>query len=443
MVAGPRVGAPDRAPCTLAPSTAVPSSSCARPRPRACGDCRGAPHHFALEPLRGGGYDPVFRVNPPLRTTADVAAVKAGLVDGTIDAVATDHAPMHPRRRTRPSTRPRRRSLGSSPPWRSPSPSSPAHGPLSAREVLALFTWRPAAIAVSARTMSVGRPQRPRGRSCPVRRPTCVSSTRPSAGRSTPPPWRAAAAHPYAGRPLLGRVRHTVLRGEPVVSIPRCSGERARPIGRRPRAHLVLADGEVFSRARRQGHCPKGRGHRRAGLQYALSATRSGHRPLVCRPDGGIHHDAHRQLRHQRHRDEAGRPHLLGVSCATSPSRRPMALEQRASRPLGAPRYSGHHRHRQPAGSPPPAHRRRHALCLRHRGIDTVRTAAGSPVGPMGATSWPGDGRPEAYRVGEGPFHVVAYDFGNQDTMVRHLGAMARVTVSPPPPAPTKCSPSA
>ena len=38
-------------------------------------------------------YDPVFKVNPPLRTDDDVAAIKAGLADGTIDAIATDHAP--------------------------------------------------------------------------------------------------------------------------------------------------------------------------------------------------------------------------------------------------------------------------------------------------------------------------------------------------------------
>ena len=40
-------------------------------------------------------YDPVYKVNPPLRTAADVQALRAGLADGTIDVVATDHAP-HP-----------------------------------------------------------------------------------------------------------------------------------------------------------------------------------------------------------------------------------------------------------------------------------------------------------------------------------------------------------
>ncbi|MCL1898263.1 MAG: amidohydrolase family protein, partial [Micrococcales bacterium] len=41
-------------------------------------------------------YDPIFKVNPPLRSDQDVAALRAALADGTIDIVATDHAP-HPR----------------------------------------------------------------------------------------------------------------------------------------------------------------------------------------------------------------------------------------------------------------------------------------------------------------------------------------------------------
>ncbi|HYS30787.1 MAG TPA: dihydroorotase [Streptosporangiaceae bacterium] len=53
------------------------------------------PHHLLLTDDLAVGYDPVFKVNPPLRTAADVAALRAGLADGTIDCVATDHAP-HP-----------------------------------------------------------------------------------------------------------------------------------------------------------------------------------------------------------------------------------------------------------------------------------------------------------------------------------------------------------
>ncbi|GAA1997616.1 dihydroorotase [Nakamurella flavida] len=51
------------------------------------------PHHLILTDARAEGYDPVFKVNPPLRTDTDVAAVRQALADGTIDIVATDHAP--------------------------------------------------------------------------------------------------------------------------------------------------------------------------------------------------------------------------------------------------------------------------------------------------------------------------------------------------------------
>ncbi|MGR7027838.1 dihydroorotase [Geodermatophilus sp. URMC 62] len=51
------------------------------------------PHHLLLTEACAESYDPVFKVNPPLRTDADVEALRAGLADGTIDAVATDHAP--------------------------------------------------------------------------------------------------------------------------------------------------------------------------------------------------------------------------------------------------------------------------------------------------------------------------------------------------------------
>ncbi len=53
------------------------------------------PHHLLLTDELARSYDPVFKVNPPLRTEEDVLALRAGLADGTIDIVATDHAP-HP-----------------------------------------------------------------------------------------------------------------------------------------------------------------------------------------------------------------------------------------------------------------------------------------------------------------------------------------------------------
>jgi dihydroorotase len=53
------------------------------------------PHHLILTEDLVSSYDPVFKVNPPLRTHEDVVALRAALADGTIDAIATDHAP-HP-----------------------------------------------------------------------------------------------------------------------------------------------------------------------------------------------------------------------------------------------------------------------------------------------------------------------------------------------------------
>jgi dihydroorotase len=53
------------------------------------------PHHLLLTDDLAQEYDTVFKVNPPLRTHADIDALRQGLADGTIDAVATDHAP-HP-----------------------------------------------------------------------------------------------------------------------------------------------------------------------------------------------------------------------------------------------------------------------------------------------------------------------------------------------------------
>lgn len=55
--------------------------------------CEVTPHHLALGTDLLTGYDPVYKVNPPLRPDEDRAALVEGLLDGTIDAVATDHAP--------------------------------------------------------------------------------------------------------------------------------------------------------------------------------------------------------------------------------------------------------------------------------------------------------------------------------------------------------------
>jgi dihydroorotase len=57
--------------------------------------CETAPHYFTLTDDAVRGYNTNAKMNPPLREAADVAAIKVGLQDGTIDAIATDHAPHH------------------------------------------------------------------------------------------------------------------------------------------------------------------------------------------------------------------------------------------------------------------------------------------------------------------------------------------------------------
>lgn len=58
--------------------------------------CEATPHHFSLTDECLRSFDPNFKMNPPLRTCEDVGALRTGLQDGTIDAIASDHAPHSP-----------------------------------------------------------------------------------------------------------------------------------------------------------------------------------------------------------------------------------------------------------------------------------------------------------------------------------------------------------
>ncbi len=58
--------------------------------------CEVAPHHFSLTDAACCGYDPNTKMNPPLRSDSDVEALIEGLADGTVDCIATDHAPHNP-----------------------------------------------------------------------------------------------------------------------------------------------------------------------------------------------------------------------------------------------------------------------------------------------------------------------------------------------------------
>jgi dihydroorotase len=65
-------------------------------RNRARVSCEVTPHHFALTDADVRGYDTDFKMNPPLRSAADREALLVALADGTVDAIATDHAPHAP-----------------------------------------------------------------------------------------------------------------------------------------------------------------------------------------------------------------------------------------------------------------------------------------------------------------------------------------------------------
>jgi dihydroorotase len=57
--------------------------------------CEVTPHHFSLTDSAVEGFDTNTKMNPPLRTNQDVEALIQGIIDGTVDVIATDHAPHH------------------------------------------------------------------------------------------------------------------------------------------------------------------------------------------------------------------------------------------------------------------------------------------------------------------------------------------------------------
>lgn len=165
-----------------------------------------APHHFTLTDASVAGYDPVFKVNPPLRTAEDVAAVKAGLADGTLDAVATDHAPHPAEAKEAPFDQAPPGMLG----LETALSLALTELDLPVERVLALMSWQPAAVArVGDRHGGPVAPGRPANLCVidPDATWTVDAGRLASRSRNTP----------FAGRSLTGRVRHTLLRGEPVV----------------------------------------------------------------------------------------------------------------------------------------------------------------------------------------------------------------------------------
>jgi dihydroorotase len=168
--------------------------------------CEATTHHFTLTHAECAAYDPVFKVNPPLRTTADLAAVRDGLADGAIDCIATDHAPH--------TQEAKEAAFDDAPPGMLGLETALALAltelDLKIDQVLALLSWQP------ARILGVDGEH---GLAVEPGNPANLAVIDPSATWTVDPARLASRSRntPYAGRTLTGKVRHTLLWGEPVV----------------------------------------------------------------------------------------------------------------------------------------------------------------------------------------------------------------------------------
>ncbi|HEY7948491.1 MAG TPA: dihydroorotase [Acidimicrobiales bacterium] len=189
-----------------------------------------APHHLALTDGELAGYDAVFKVNPPLRTEADVAALRAGCAAGTVDAVATDHAPHPPESKEGPldGAAPGMLGLETAVAVTLDALSAGngrADTAMSFGAVMALMSWGPARIAGLAvddgrdRGGDHGDQGGDQGGPIAVDMPANICVIDPAERWEVDPERLASRSRntPWAGRMLTGKVRHTIYRGEPVV----------------------------------------------------------------------------------------------------------------------------------------------------------------------------------------------------------------------------------
>jgi dihydroorotase len=167
------------------------------------------PHHLLLTDELAATYDPVYKVNPPLRSATDVEALREGLADGTIDVVATDHAP-HPHEDKDCE-------------WQ-----AAAFGMLGLETALSvvqqamvdtgMLDWRGVAERMSWTPARIGRLSG-HGRPVEVGEPANLVLWDPSFSKVVDATDLASLSRntPYVGRELPGRVVATFLRGTPTV----------------------------------------------------------------------------------------------------------------------------------------------------------------------------------------------------------------------------------
>ena len=164
------------------------------------------PHHISLEDNLLVGFNPIFKVNPPLRTQADIKALHQGLQDGTIDAVATDHAPHAGHTKEQP--------LDQAPPGMLGLETALAvlntAVSLDVQKIAELMSWNPARIArvdhLHGRPIAEGEPAN-----------IAVWDTTTVWTISREELASKSKNTPYHGMDVRGRVHHTILNGELVV----------------------------------------------------------------------------------------------------------------------------------------------------------------------------------------------------------------------------------
>lgn len=170
-----------------------------------------APHHFTLTDESCSGYDPTFKVHPPLRTAADRDAIRAGLADGSLDAIATDHAPHTPESKELPFDQAPPGMLGLEYALALAFTNLVDSGTgMTDYDVIAALSWKPARIAgLDAHGLAI-EPGAAANLTVidPTERWRIDSSGGASLSRNVP----------YVGMEVRGRPTHTFLFGEMVVS---------------------------------------------------------------------------------------------------------------------------------------------------------------------------------------------------------------------------------
>jgi dihydroorotase len=169
------------------------------------------PQHLVLTDEQCAGFDPVFKMNPPLRESRDVEALRDALRDGTIDAIATDHAPHARETKEVPFEEAPPGMLGVETALAVVHTTLVGPGLLTLAEAVAACSWQPARIAALDRDGHGGPIASGHAANLCVFDPEEVWVVDASrlASKSVNSPWD--------GWKLTGKVRHTILAGVPTV----------------------------------------------------------------------------------------------------------------------------------------------------------------------------------------------------------------------------------